>query len=176
MYWYMPFNWSLAFWEGVFRAPAFVATELEDQDIEAAAEIHGQAFAQSWSGDEFASLLSQEGVFGFVARRPANPHAPPAGIVLTRLTVDEAEILTIAVDRNFRGRGIGRLLMDQVLQRLHAERALALFLEVDETNVPALALYRRLRFEEVGRRPAYYAGADGQRTSALVLKRTLRSK
>ena len=59
-------------------------------------------------------------------------------------------------------------------ERLPAERALALFLEVDETNVPALALYRRLRFEEVGRRPAYYPGPDGQRTSALIMKRTLR--
>ncbi len=56
--------------------------------------------------------------------------------------------------------------MDNVLQHLHAERAASLFLEVEETNTPALKLYRHLRFEEVGRRPAYYVGTDGQRQNA----------
>ncbi|WP_407638532.1 ribosomal protein S18-alanine N-acetyltransferase [Aureimonas ureilytica] len=141
-------------------------------DLDEAAEIHSDAFTQSWSGDEFASLLGQGGTFGFVVRAENNHKA--VGVVLARLTVDEAEILTIAVDKAARGKGIGRLLMDNTLQYLHAERAASLFLEVEETNAPALALYRRLRFEEVGRRPAYYAGPDGTRTSALILKRSLR--
>lgn len=174
MYWYLPFAWTLNFWEELSKAPANVVTEMELDDIDVAAELHAQAFSHPWSGDEFASLLSQSGSFGFVARRKGHPLAPPLGFVLARLTVDEAEILTIAVDPAARGKGIGRMLMDRVLERLHAERALALYLEVDETNASALALYRRLRFEEVGRRPSYYVGPDGNRTSALVLKRTLR--
>ncbi|WP_374700946.1 ribosomal protein S18-alanine N-acetyltransferase [Aureimonas sp. AU40] len=141
-------------------------------DLDEAAEIHSEAFTQSWSGDEFASLLGQGGTFGFIVRAENNHKA--VGVVLARLTVDEAEILTIAVDKAARGKGIGRLLMDNTLQYLHAERAASLFLEVEETNTAALALYRRLRFEEVGRRPAYYAGPDGTRTSALILKRALR--
>ncbi|WP_083507718.1 GNAT family N-acetyltransferase [Aureimonas frigidaquae] len=174
MYWYLPWNWSLAFLEGLSgQGRGYVATPLGDEaDLRAAASIHAESFAHAWDEDEFTSLLSQAGTFGFVARRPGHPL--PDGLVLARLTVDEAEILTVAVSRHARNRGIGRLLMDRVLEHLHAERALALFLEVDETNQPALALYRKLRFEEVGRRPAYYPGPDGQRTSALVLKRSLR--
>ena len=61
-----------------------------------------------------------------------------------------------------------------MLRELHAERAEALFLEVDETNVPALALYRRLGFREVGKRPAYYDRAEGGRSGALVMRRDLR--
>ena len=57
------------------------------------------------------------------------------------------------------------------MRELHAERAEALFLEVDETNLPAIALYRRLRFVDVGSRPAYYQHAGGARTGALVMRR-----
>jgi [ribosomal protein S18]-alanine N-acetyltransferase len=174
MFWYLPFGWGMTFWDEMLRGPAVTSTELAEVDLDAAAEIHAQAFSQAWSGDEFAALLGQDGVFGFAARRVAAPDTSPLGIVLARLAVDEAEILTVAVSPAARGKGVGRLLMDAVLERLHAERANALFLEVEETNVPALALYRRLRFEEVGRRPAYYAGTDGKRTSALILKRALR--
>ncbi|WP_224008178.1 ribosomal protein S18-alanine N-acetyltransferase [Aureimonas sp. SA4125] len=147
---------------------------MQPEDLDFAADIHSEAFDRSWSGDEFASLLSQSGGFGFVARRVGTPRDAPAGFVLARLVAGEAEILTIAVSRKFRGRGIGRMLMDQVLQHLHQERAASLFLEVDEENAAALALYKRLRFAEVGRRPAYYSDGKGRRTSALVLKRTLR--
>ena len=172
MYWYLPLAWTLSFWDGLLGPSGYVAVPLGLDDLDEAAEIHSEAFTQAWSGDEFASLLGQGGTFGFVVRNESGHKA--VGVVLARLTVDEAEILTIAVDKSVRGKGIGRLLMDNVLQYLHAERAASLFLEVEETNAPALALYRKLRFEEVGRRPAYYAGADGTRKSALILKRNLR--
>ena len=61
-----------------------------------------------------------------------------------------------------------------VLRRLHGERAEALFLEVDETNAPALALYRRLGFREVGKRPNYYRSPENGPTGALVMRRDLR--
>ena len=93
--------------------------------------------------------------------------------MLSRLATGEAEILTIAVARARRGYGIGRQLMDAVLRELHAARAEALFLEVDETNGPAIALYRRLGFRQVGNRPGYYKHGES-RTGALVMRRDLR--
>lgn len=173
MFWNWPLSWTISFWDAMILSAEYAVTPLEVEDADDAAAIHAEAFAQAWSGDEFASLLSQPGSFGFMARRAGQARSTPVGVVLARRTLDEAEILTVAVDKSVRGKGIGRLLMDHVLQHLYAERAASLFLEVDETNGPALALYRRLRFDEVGRRPAYYAGTDGQRTSALILKRDL---
>ncbi|WP_152046669.1 GNAT family N-acetyltransferase [Aureimonas psammosilenae] len=174
MYWYLPWVWTASFWDNLVGGGQTVATELSSDEVDYAAELHSEAFDRAWSGDEFAALLATPGTFGFIARRVGHPEAPPVGVVLVREAADEAEILTIAVSKRARGQGIGRLLMDNVLQRLHAERVASLFLEVDEENAAALALYRRLRFEEVGRRPAYYADANGRRTSALVLKRALR--
>lgn len=173
MYWYLPWVWTAAFWNEWAGNLPLVAVPMQPEDLDFVADIHSEAFDRAWSGDEFASLLSQQGAFGFVARRIGAPREAPAGFVLARLVAGEAEILTIAVSPKFRGRGVGRMLMDQVLQYLHQERACSLFLEVDEENAAAIALYRRLRFAEVGRRPAYYSDDRGRKTSALVLKRVL---
>jgi [ribosomal protein S18]-alanine N-acetyltransferase len=136
--------------------------------------LHREDFIRPWTDGEFSDLLSQDTVFGFAAFETGKAKAGPAGFVLARLAAGEAEILTIAVARSHRRQGLGRQLMDAVLRRLHAERAEALFLEVDETNVAAIALYRRLGFHEVGKRPAYYQTAGQQKASALVMRRDLR--
>ncbi len=97
----------------------------------------------------------------------------PAGFVLARLVAGEGEILTVAVARAWRRRGLGWLLMDAVLRALYRERAEALFLEVDEANIPARRLYEGLGFSEVGRRARYYQHGDGPSTAALVMRRDL---
>ncbi len=51
------------------HAGRYVAEPMAADDVEWAAALHSQAFSQPWSGDEFASLLSQNGTFGFVVRR-----------------------------------------------------------------------------------------------------------
>jgi [ribosomal protein S18]-alanine N-acetyltransferase len=156
------------------RKREFVVDRLGTGDVMALETLHREDFARPWSHLEFASLLDQEPVFGFAAREVGKRGALPSGFVLARQAAGEAEILTIAVARPARRAGLGWALMDAVLRELYAERADALFLEVDETNLPALALYRRLGFREVGRRPAYYQHAGTKPTAALVMRRDLR--
>ena len=139
------------------------------------AMLHREDFVRPWSPEEFAALIEDRHVFGYVARQVGNPKATPVGFVLARLAAGEAEILTVAVQRNHRRHGLGWKLMDAVLRQLHADRAEALFLEVDETNVAAVHLYRRLGFHQVGKRANYYEGAGTQgRSNALVMRRDLR--
>lgn len=142
-------------------------------DAPAISELHREDFVRPWTDGEFADLMEQPTVFGFLARETGRGQEPPAGFVLARLAAGEGEVLTVAVARAHRRQGLGWRLMDAVLRELHAQRAEALFLEVDETNVPALALYRRLGFHEVGKRPRYYQSADGS-SGALVMRRDLR--
>lgn len=152
----------------------FAIERLTQDDANHLPDIHAEHFLRPWSEDEFLSLLGQEPVFGFAAWQVGQRRARPVGFVVARLAAGEAEILTIAVARSHRRLGLGRDLMEAVLRALHAERADALFLEVDETNAAALALYRRLGFREVGRRPGYYEAAGKPRTDALVMRRDLR--
>jgi len=147
---------------------------LAGKDADAVALIHHEDFVRPWSGGEFADLLSQNTVFGYAAREVGRGKAPPVGFVLARLVAGEGEILTVAVARTHRRQGLGWRLMDAVLRELHGQRADALFLEVDEMNVAAIALYRRLGFIQVGKRPGYYKTGDAGTSSALVMRRDLR--
>ena len=144
-------------------------------DSPAIAAIHSEDFARPWTDGEFASLLGQDTVFGFAARETGRGGEAPVGFVLARLAAGEGEILTVAVARAHRRQGLGWRLMDAVLRELHGQRAEALFLEVDETNAAAIALYRRLGFFEVGKRPRYYESEPGPgKSGALVMRRDLR--
>jgi [ribosomal protein S18]-alanine N-acetyltransferase len=96
-----------------------------------------------------------------------------AGFVISRVALDEAEILSVAVAQAYRGRAVARALLRYHLGRLAALGVRTVFLEVDEGNVSALRLYQRAGFVQVGRREGYYLNAAGKPAAALVLRRNL---
>jgi [ribosomal protein S18]-alanine N-acetyltransferase len=145
---------------------------LVQADAPAMAELHAAGFHRGWSVAEIEALLADRTVDGLGAGR-GRDGAVLDGFVLSRLAAGEAEILTIAVSRRARGHGIGRMLLESHLGRLAAAGTREIFLEVDEANAAARALYARQAFVEVGRRKAYYARQDGTRGTALVLRRGL---
>ncbi|RCW87357.1 ribosomal protein S18-alanine N-acetyltransferase [Phyllobacterium bourgognense] len=155
------------------RSQSFVIEPVLAEDALHLARIHEKTFRQPWSDEEFHTLIVDDKVFGFIAREEGNRKAQPGGFILARLVLDEAEILTIAVAPQSQRKGLGHALMDAALRYLHNARATMLFLEVDELNIPALALYRRLGFKQVGKRPGYYETAAG-RSAALTMRRDLK--
>ncbi|MIL09144.1 GNAT family N-acetyltransferase [Salmonella enterica subsp. enterica] len=159
----------------LIRRREYGVEDMEERHSGDVAVLHREDFVRPWSEDEFSALIVDRAVFGYIVREVGNPAALPVGFVLARQAAGEAEILTVAVARSHRRGGLGWKLMDAVLRRLHADRAEALFLEVDERNAGAIALYRRLGFHQVGVRPAYYETSDASgRSSALVMRRDLR--
>ena len=93
-----------------------------------------------------------------------------AGAVAAREAAGEAEILNLAVAPAWRRRGIGRRLMETVLEWTVSAGVRRVFLEVRESNGGARAFYLRLGFAEAGRRRGYY---QHPAEDALVLSRTL---
>ena len=135
------------------------------------ARIHASGFAYAWAQSELESLIADANTVGTAALDPANGRL--RGFALSRLAADEAEILTIAVDRALRKAGVGRDLLRAHLGQVAAAGAARIFLEVDEQNAAALALYARFGFVKVGERKGYYKRPDGAAASALVMRRDL---
>jgi [ribosomal protein S18]-alanine N-acetyltransferase len=144
-------------------------SEARPQDAAAIAALHVASFQRGWGEDEVHRLLIEKNV---VAHR-TRAGATLIGFILSRLAGGEAEILSVAIAPAKRGRGLARPLLDLHLRRLAGLGVGAVFLEVDESNAPARALYRNAGFHEVGRRQGYYPAAEGGGTTALVLRRDL---
>jgi ribosomal-protein-alanine N-acetyltransferase len=68
----------------------------------------------------------------------------------------EVEVLDLAVAAKHRRQGNARFLLEEFLRLVEEHGVRDVFLEVRESNVPALALYRKLGFSTSGRRPNYY--------------------
>jgi ribosomal-protein-alanine N-acetyltransferase len=146
-----------------------VLSEAASRDAAAIAALHAASFRRGWSEQEVEGLLTDRHV---IAHR-AMIGSTITGFIMSRLVEDEAEILSIAVARPRRGRGLARNLLNLHLRRLAAFGARAVSLEVDEHNKAAIRLYERAGFHEISRRPNYYPGAGGQAVAALVLRRDL---
>ena len=96
----------------------------------------------------FSDLLNHPGSTAFLARVGTPPQL--SGFVLGQLAADEAEILTFGVGKDSQRHGIGRKLVEALARAAKKAEARRLFLEVAADNIPALVLYKRLGFQEVG--------------------------
>ncbi len=138
--------------------------------------LHGLCFAETgeagWDAEAFTELLAMPGACGVIAAR----RGEPLGLVLARAAGGDAEIVTLGVDPAMRRHGVAQALLAAAMGWAGERGAQALFLEVAADNRPAIALYEKTGFCQVGRRPGYYRRrADSNfavhRVDALVMKR-----
>jgi ribosomal-protein-alanine N-acetyltransferase len=147
----------------------FVLKPIGALDLDRAAQLHRDAFEalgeRPWTRQDMAELLASPNAGGLLLQIEGED----AGMVLWRTTMDEAELLTIAVKAVRRRRGAARTLLAAVIERARGKGARVLFLEVGVDNPAARALYAQAGFEEVARRASYYQRHAGF-ADALVLR------
>ena len=107
-----------------------------------------------WSAGQLASERGQDGGWQFVAEAGSGL---VCGFVCGRSCAGEAELLKIAVGREYRRQGIGGQLVAHALRHLAEQGTGRCFLELRAGNLPALALYEQFGFRRVGLRKNYYA-------------------
>jgi ribosomal-protein-alanine N-acetyltransferase len=150
------------------NAPATRIEEGGILDLEAVMRVMDDsfdpAFGEAWTAPQCAGLMPMPGVWLSLARLDGKV----VGFSLARVVVREAELLLLAVKRGDQGQGVGRDLLDRFVSLATARGAERLHLEVRDGN-PAINLYLKSGFTEVGRRRNYYTGGDGQLFDALTL-------
>ncbi|WP_407157228.1 ribosomal protein S18-alanine N-acetyltransferase [Bradyrhizobium sp. STM 3557] len=139
------------------------------RDAAQLARIHAASFHRGWGEGEFESMLAERNTL--VHRLKIGRHI--AGFIVSRIGADEAEILSVALDPNQRGRGLSRDLLLTHLGHLAGRGVRTVFLEVEENNQPARRLYQRAGFAVVGRRERYYQQVGGEQLNALLMRRDL---
>lgn len=82
------------------------------------------------------------------------------GVLQWRSLGEEAEILELAVDLKHRRQGHGSFLLRTFVQHISRSAVQKIFLEVRESNGPAIALYKKFGFQTSGRRTNYYRNPE----------------
>lgn len=145
------------------NSPSLRPMRLEDVPAVYAIEIIAQVVP--WSEGIFRDCL-QAGYSGWVVERGQGQGIE--GYILYYVRVGECHILNVCVKPTVQNTGHGTLLMRQALERAKEQGADVVFLEVRPSNHPAIHIYRKLGFNEVGIRKDYYSSPDGGREDALV--------
>lgn len=133
------------------------------------AQLHGESFHRGWGEGEFEAMLTEHNTLVHRLRIGRKT----IGFAVSRVAANEAEILSIAVAADHRGRGLSRNLVLTHLGHLAARGVHTVFLEVEENNQPARRLYERAGFAVTGRRERYYRQASGEQLNALLMRRDL---
>ena len=134
-------------------------------DVSEVARIEKVSFSDPWSASEFSAVLASPHAIFLVA---CDASDAIGGYIVTMSVLDESEVLNIAVDPAHRGKSLGAMLLDRSLDVAERRGSRSTFLEVRESNEPAIRLYRSRGFEEVSRRRGYYRSPV---EDALVLRR-----
>ena len=115
------------------------------------ANLHQKCFPNKpWSADDFRDLKNS----GCEIIMSEN------GFIVYRIAADEAEIITIGVNPDFRRQGIAAAMVGIIEKTLKNQGVKKIFLEVASNNIPAQKLYENSGFVQVGLRPKYYDGVD----------------
>ncbi|BFT31016.1 hypothetical protein D210916BOD24_21920 [Alteromonas sp. D210916BOD_24] len=141
-----------------------------EHDIAQAHAIHQNAHVAPWKLSTFADCFTQPyyGVFAYHGE-----HIIGYAIVLE--VVDEATLMDIAVDSNYRGAGVGYALVRNVLSLSEQHGMSEMWLEVRESNHNAIRLYEHTGFEHIETRKNYYtsSGQNGsEKENAKIMKWT----
>jgi len=126
--------------------------------------IENELFSLPWSEDSFkAELDCKSTVFAV-----AEDGEKVCGFAIERHCFDEGEIFNIAVSQDKQGQKIGEKLLSFVLEAAEKRGVNTVFLEVRKSNYPAISLYKKSGFTEMGIRKNYY---DSPKEDAVLMIR-----
>ena len=137
---------------------------MDASHVEAIVELERVCFSDPWSMNSIVSELNNPLSLWLVAMEGDKL----AGYVGSQSVLGWADMMNIAVSPDFRRQGVAQQLVLELITHLKLNNVTCLTLEVRVSNDPAINLYHKLGFVQVGRRPNYYRNP---KEDALILRK-----
>ena len=128
-----------------------IIRRMTQDDVKRIAQIESECFSLPWSESSFEDSLAREDTIFLVC-----VDEEVVGYVGMYLSFEEGEITNVAVTPSYRKRGCGNLLIRGIKEEAKARNAECIILEVRVSNAPAIALYQKHGFEQIGIRKNFY--------------------
>ena len=141
-----------------------ILTEMKPEHVAQVAALEKICFSDPWSERSVASELENKLAYWLVALEGETV----AGYIGSQTVMEETDMMNVAVHPDFRRKGIAEALVDGLVAALKEKGSRCLTLEVRASNEPAIRLYEKLGFAQIGRRPKYYRNP---REDALILRK-----
>lgn len=138
--------------------------KMSEEFVPAVAALEAACFSMPWSERSIAGELNNSLALWLVAVE----NGKLLGYIGSQSVLDEADVMNVAVDPDFRRKGIAVVLVESLIEMLMKSGVRCLTLEVRAGNDPAISLYEKLGFIQVGRRPGYY---QKPKEDALILRK-----
>ena len=126
--------------------------KMTSSHIEEIAKLEKECFSSPWSEDGLKSELDNNFARFFVALCDGKI----VGYIGSHNVLGEVYITNVAVFPEFRRNGVGKMLVEYILDRMKTEKAEFVTLEVRKSNLNAASLYEKCGFQKVGERKNFY--------------------
>lgn len=140
--------------------------QMNENHIAPIAALEKLCFSDPWSENSIAYELTNRLSYWLVAEE----NGEVVGYVGSQSVLGESDMMNVAVHPDHRREGIAETLVLALCKDLKQRDNVCLTLEVRVSNAPAIALYEKFGFTQVGRRPNYYRNP---REDALILRKAL---
>lgn len=136
-------------------------------DFDALRQLEVTAHKHPWADDVLRSMLNALAIRAWLIE---DANKTIVAFAFVQAVADEASLLNIVASPEHQGKGLGRFLLNHVIDVLTQEGiAQSIFLEVRVSNYNAMHLYDSCGFVEVGQRRGYYEAANGKREDAMMM-------
>lgn len=138
---------------------------MQKADAQDVFQIEQRVQSHPWSLKQF-----QEAAESYVST-VVEQNGVIAGFCILQPVLDEANLLLMAIDPRYQGQGLGYQLLEESIAML-ANNPVQIFLEVRESNTPAIRLYEKSEFHQIDVRKNYYPIVGGGHEHAVIMVRT----
>ncbi len=139
-----------------------VIRPMTKEDVPAVSRLEEAVFSMPWSPDAFLDMVEREDSLYVVATAGKEP----IGCCGVTNACGDGDINNVVVDEAWRSRGVGRKMLEVLMEQGREIGIENYTLEVRVSNAPAIHLYEKLGFVSAGIRPGFY---DKPREDAMIM-------